>query len=543
MARADNPYTVYLGALPLALLLLGPLASSIVLLMPGAVDATAFADLFDHPQFARSLALSLFTGIMSTALALMLSLLVIRALGTRALKGAGLYLALPHLALAIGLGLLIAPTGLLARFIAAVFTAWTSPPPWVTTQDPHGFALIAALVLKEVPFLVWAMASVLNQPELRERFQREVSVARSLGHGPASGFARVIAPQLLQRCLWPLVAVFTYGLTVVDMALVIGPTQPPTLAQLIWVDLNDGDISSNARGAAGTLFLSFVAALIMILTTAFSNVMRPATRQWMTKAAKSERRPRRIGARVWRLWLVVYLLVIGSLLLQSVSGFWPFPRIVTDSFSVMAWQRVLLDLTPTLNSLTLAFTTSVAALLATVIWLETRAERQDRVILSAALFVLCFPALLIALGNYRLLLQLGWTGTWQGLFLVHVLPVAAYIFVVLQGPYRAYDARWQAAAQGLQAGRLAFLLHVKWPMLKANLWSAWAIGFAVSLAQYVNAQLAAAGRFSTLPMEAVTLTSGGNRALLAAYGLLLMLLPLAGFTIAATAGQSRWKIV
>ena len=82
--------------------------------------------------------------------------------------------------------------------------------------------------------------------------------------------------------------------------------------------------------------------------------------------------------------------------------------------------------------------------------------------------------------------------------------------------------------------------RVKLPLLKAPLLTAAAIGFAVSIAQYVPAQLIAAGHFSTLPMEAVTLASGGNRQLTAAYALVLALPPLVAFLAAAVLGRPRW---
>ena len=79
------------------------------------------------------------------------------------------------------------------------------------------------------------------------------------------------------------------------------------------------------------------------------------------------------------------------------------------------------------------------------------------------------------------------------------------------------------------------------PLLKAPLLAASAIGFAVSFSQYVPAQLISAGRYSTLPMEAVTLTSGTNRPLTAAFTLILMVPPLLAFVAAAYFGRSRWR--
>jgi putative thiamine transport system permease protein len=88
---------------------------------------------------------------------------------------------------------------------------------------------------------------------------------------------------------------------------------------------------------------------------------------------------------------------------------------------------------------------------------------------------------------------------------------------------------------------VAFITKIKWPLLKAPILAAFAVGFAVSIAQYVPAQLAAAGRYSTLPIEAVTLSSGGNRALVAAYGAALTALPLLVFLMAQWLGRPRWK--
>jgi len=63
----------------------------------------------------------------------------------------------------------------------------------------------------------------------------------------------------------------------------------------------------------------------------------------------------------------------------------------------------------------------------------------------------------------------------------------------------------------------------------------------VSIAQFVPAQLIAAGRHATLPMEAVTLSSGGSRALTAAFAMALAVPPLLAFLAAALLGRPRWR--
>jgi putative thiamine transport system permease protein len=537
MARALN----ILGAGPMVLLFLLPLTASLVLLLPGLTDVQAFGLVFAHPQWRGAVVLTLFSGVVSTVLALCLAIVVVASSTEKILQRASGFLAMPHLALAMGLGFLIAPTGLLARVIATLFTGWTVPPDWQTTQDPYGLGLVAGLVLKETPFLVWAFASVLQQDELRHRFQREVLVARSLGHGPRATFMRVVLPQLLQRSIWPIIAVFSYGITVVDMALVIGPAQPPTLAQLVWTDLSDGEALTNQRGAAGTVVLSMMVALCLVFVWGITRVMRATYSKWMTIASQPEGKRRATGRSLWFIFGCVYACVVLALLLQSFTSYWPFPYLFPDVPTLQAWQRLLSDSAPWLTTLALAVSTSVMALAVTVLWFETQAETRDRVMIVAALLMLCVPALLVGLGQYRLLLRLQLTGHWLGLFLVHLAPVMAYVFIMLKGAYRSFDPRWQQAATGLGRSRLSFLATIKWPMLKAPLLSALAVGFAVSVAQYVPAQLAAAGRYTTLPMEAVTLTSSGNRALIAASALLLMLLPFMMFRLSAWFSKPRWE--
>ncbi len=520
----------------MVLLFLLPLALSLLLLLPGLFDFEGFSALLAHPQFWGAVRVTVFTGLLSTALALTLAIAIVMEAGRKVLAQSTAFMALPHLALALGVGFLVAPTGILARLLIG----GAEPPTWPLVHDPLGIGLIAVLVLKETPFLVWALASQLQDDELRLRFQQEMRVARSLGHGPRSAFLKIILPQLLSRNVWPLVAVFSYGMTVVDMALVIGPTQPPSLAQLLWVDLNDGETQTNARGAAGTLHLSAMVGVLTLLVWAFIKVMHPVLRRILTLPPHHESKAIVSGRSLWMLWFVVYAAVILALLIQSVSLHWPYPQLLANGYSFKAWGQIMQQSSPLVTSLMLGCGTACLALVAVVAWFETQSVRQDRWALLATTIMLCVPALLVSLGLYRLLLQVGWTGTWMGLFMAHLLPVTAYVFVMLQGPYRAYDRRWQIVSSGLGVSPIRFLTEVKWPMLKGAIFSSLAIGFAVSVAQYVPAQLAAAGRFSTLPMEAVTLSSGGNRALISAYALALMLLPLWGFAVSATVSKSRW---
>jgi putative thiamine transport system permease protein len=76
-------------------------------------------------------------------------------------------------------------------------------------------------------------------------------------------------------------------------------------------------------------------------------------------------------------------------------------------------------------------------------------------------------------------------------------------------------------------------------MLRAPLAWSFAVGFAVSVAQYLPTLYVGAGRFATVTTEAVTLAAGGQRSLMAAFAWLQWLLPVAIFAAAAWMGRKR----
>ncbi|MCV5663386.1 ABC transporter permease, partial [Escherichia coli] len=60
-----------------------------------------------------------------------------------------------------------------------------------------------------------------------------------------------------------MLAVLAYSLSVVDVALIIGPTNPPTFAVLVWQWFNDPDLSLLPRAAAGAVMLFAIASLLI----------------------------------------------------------------------------------------------------------------------------------------------------------------------------------------------------------------------------------------------------------------------------------------
>lgn len=536
----------WLVAILLGLVLLPMLAVSL-LTLHSLADVTAWQALWTAPQSAPALGLTLWTGLASTALAwwisawLLAQAFVRRGLAqmTRALPA---MLATPHAALAIGLVFLVAPSGWLLRAASPWLTGFEFPPPWPTTQDPWGLGLIVALVLKEVPFLLWTAASQLQREDVRRRWLAEHSLAQTLGYGPSRAWWRVVWPQLAPRLWWPLMAVLAYGLTVVDMALVIGPASPPTLAMLAWQWLQDADPTVNAQGAAAG---GLLALLVLVGGLGWWGLSRlglrlPDGRRGPLPCASNGPSGSRPGTHwAWRALVFTYAAILLTLAVGSVAGVWPFPRLLPEAWTLQAWRGVWASAGTVTDTLLLAAASALLSLLWCVAWLELAPRHWDNTLRPLLYLPLVLPGVLWVVGLYGLVLRLQWEGQWPGLLLAHSTLVLPYVLLALSPAYLGFDPRYRSLAASLGHGRWRFLWRVKWPLLRRALAASAAVGFAVSVAQYLPTLYVGAGRWNTVTTEAVTLAAGAQRSLTGAYAWLQFVLPVLGFALAAWVGRPR----
>ena len=509
-----------------------------------ALDVQAWQNLVADSQTPHALLMTLWTGLISSVLSVavvawLLSHGFPSAVWARWVWALSPMLAVPHVAFAIGLAFLIAPSGWLLRALSPWATSFDAPPPWLTTQDPWGLGLIAVLVAKEVPFLLWAAATQLQRADVAQRFTRELQVARSMGYGPRKAWWIVLWPELWPRLRWPMLAVLAYSLTVVDMALVIGPTSPPTLAALAWQWLLDADAGLNAQGAAAALVLALALAVSAMVLWQLPRL--PVWRRRWISGIRGTRThiPIAFGSTAFTVLIGLYGAVMLSLAVGSVSGVWPFPALWPQSLTWAAWQSVATSAATVGTTLTLAMASAAAAMLWSVAWLECAPKRWDAPLRRVIYLPLVLPSVLWVVGVHTMALRWGIDAKWAGVWLAHSLATVPYVLIALSPAYTGFDVRYRHIAASLGHGRTVFLLRVKWPLLRAALASACAVGFAVSVAQYLPTLFVGAGRISTVTTEAVTLASGAQRSLTAAYAWLQWLLPVIGFGLAAWVGKPR----
>jgi putative thiamine transport system permease protein len=503
-------------------------------------------DLLNAPGLATALQLSLTSGLLSTALALALTILVFAAghgtlALTRAKQSMTPVLAVPHLAMAVGLAFLIAPSGWLVRLASPWLTGWDRPPDLALVQDHHGLALTLGLVVKETPFLILMTFAALGQIRADDRLR----MARSLGYGPLCAWLKVILPGVYPQIRLPVYAVLAYSLSVVDMAIVLGPTTPPTLAVLVLRWFNDPDLVLRFQAAAGAcLQLAIVVAAIGFwrgLEVALAWLARP----WLVGGHRGS------GGRLAKLaagsGIVLLIgLALGSVLslaLWSVAGRWRFPDAWPAALSLEAWTHQLhLVAKPAWTTLAIGLATTLVALLLVAGCLENESRqrhRPGRGALTMIYLPLLVPQIGFLFGVQLLLVRIGLDGTHVAVVWAHLLFVLPYVFLTLADPYRNLDPRYARSALSLGKPPLIVWLRVKLVMLLRPILIACAVGFAVSAAQYVPTLFAGGGRIMTLTTEALSLAAGGSRRTVGVVAFTLAVLPLLGFALAI--GVPAWR--
>jgi putative thiamine transport system permease protein len=544
--RARRQWAMRLPAAALAIIVGLPLLWALAVATQQAFNAAAWVRLWHEPGWMRALGYTLWTGLTATLLAVFCTTRLLQRsffspVWAKLLRQLPPMLAIPHVAFALGLMALLAPSGWLLRAVSPWLTGLTSPPLWPTTQDPWGIGFIAALTLKEIPFLLWTAATQLQRAEISQRLTRDLQIAQSMGYSHDQAWSRVLWPQIGPRLRWPLLAVLAYSLTVVDLAQIAGPQAPPTLAVLIWGWLQDADPAQAAVGAVGAWLLAALLALLVIAWAWLSNQSRRMRHRVNGLRGGAERtRPVRLRSSPVALGLAVLYGLVGlALLAGSVSGIWAFPQLLPQHWTYEAWISVFSSATTLATTLWLALASAATALLWSVAWLECAPTRWDAILRRWIYLPLLLPGVLWVLGVHAVTLHWRIDAQATGLWLAHSLAVLPYVLIALNPAYVGFDPRLRHIAASVNADHIRFLLQIKWPLLKASLASSFGVGFAVSVAQYLPTLYIGGGRFATVTTEAVTLASGAQRSLTSAYAVLQWLLPVLAFAFAAWIGRPR----
>lgn len=501
--------------------------------------------LLDAPGFSTSLRLTLVVGWASTLISVLLALAVAGFLHHRAgAKRLGTFLApllaMPHSALAIGFAFLILPSGWMVRWVSPGLTGWTIPPDAGTVGHASGWPLIAALVMKEAPFLLLMILGALNQV----RAPAQIAAARAMGYGPVLAWFKVVLPQVYPQIRLPIYAVLAFSLSVVDVAIILGPGNPPTLAVQAVRWFADPDTTRYfPAAAAATLLLGVVLASIGAWHSS-ERLALPMFRRWVERGVRggAAAPAAAVGAVVGAVLATLAIVSMLGILLWSVAMPWRFPDAFPPGLTLDTWTRQSGQLAgPAWTTLVVGVASTVLALVLTLACLENESRTpgppgSTAPAVSASVWLLYLPLLVpqiaFLFGLQVLLIRLGIDANGFAVVWAHLVFVLPYLFLSLADPWRAFDTRYARAAASLGASPWRVFWRVKLPILLKPLMIASAVAFAVSVGQYLPTLFAGAGRVATLTTEAVTLSAGADRRVIGTWAALQALFPLAAYLLA-----------
>lgn len=507
-----------------------------------------FRDLFGWAGLPRAAMLSVGTGVLATVISLAIVMLVTAGWsGTKPFRALerllSPLLAVPHAAAAFGLAFLIAPSGWLARLASPALTGWDRPPDLLIVQDSWGLTMTAGLIVKEVPFLLLITLAALGQADA----QRSVRVAQALGYGRLTGWLKTVFPRVYAQIRPPVYVVLAYAMSVVDVAVILGPNTPPSLSVQIVKWMSHPDLSMRLEAAAGALLqLALVIGALVVWRLGEIGVAALG-RRWIASGARGRADPAVAGLALLAGSVSALAVFLGLVVMAiwSFAGFWSFPDALPNDMTFKNWARFGPGTLKSLGQTALiAVTVALAGLILTIGCLEAEYRHNIRVS-QRAVWLLYLPLLIpqtaFLPGLQTLMLNIGADVGRVPVMLAHLVFVLPYVFLSLADPFRAWDARMGVIAAALGAGPDRILWRVRLPMLLRPILTALAVGLAVSVGQYLPTLLIGGGRVATLTTEAVALASGGDRRAIGVYGLMQTGAALVPFALALLIPALVWR--
>jgi putative thiamine transport system permease protein len=507
-----------------------------------------FRALFDWPGLPDAVRLSLTTGILATAISLLVVMLITAGWsGTPAFRALerllSPLLSVPHAAAAFGLAFLIAPSGWIARLFSPWLTGWDTPPDLLIVQDTWGLALTLGMITKEVPFLLLMTLAALGQSDAK----RSVSIAQALGYSRMTGWLKTVFPRVYAQIKLPIYVVLAYAMSVVDVAVILGPNTPPTLSVQIVKWMSDPDLSMRLQAAAGALLQLGLVLGALGFWWCGEVIIGALGKRWIM-SGKRGRADKVVGGIAMMLGISSALMILFGIAVLATWSFaaqWSFPNALPDAFTMRSWMRHGPGISAAfIETAIIAITVTLIAIILTIGCLEAECRYKlkfGKVGTWLLYLPLLIPQIAFLPGLQTLFLNVGASMGRGPVILAHLIFVLPYVFLSLADPFRAWDPRFGTIAAALGSNPERVLWRIRLPMLLRPILTAMAVGIAVSVGQYLATLLIGGGRVATLTTEALALASGGDRRAIGVYSLLQTGAALVPFALALVIPTIVWR--
>jgi len=240
-----------------------------------ALTLEHFHRVLSDPDFFKSLAFTLYLALVSTLVAVAIS--VAAALALNRLAGRSrliqfifqIPLTVPHLVIAVAVVFMLAPSGLLARGLHSLglLPAGSGFP--LLVNDPWGVGIMAAYVWKEVPFITLMVLAVLQASGAEL-----LDVGRTLKAGRWQRFRHITLPIIFPSLGAAGLIVFAYTFGAFEIPYLLGQTYPMMLPVWAYKAYSDVDLLSRPEGIAAGLVIAAVVAAAVALAQGLAQAAR-----------------------------------------------------------------------------------------------------------------------------------------------------------------------------------------------------------------------------------------------------------------------------
>lgn len=236
------------------------------------------------------------------------------------------------------------------------------------------------------------------------------------------------------------------------------------------------------------------------------------------------------------LWVLAFTLPLAALGVASFSGRWPFPRVLPETWSLRAWAYAASSAPRIAASLASSTLYSLAAvLLGTGLSLPAArslaAARRGGALEALLLLPAVLPPASYAFGLNRLFLAAGLGSSWPAVVIALAFASYPYQLRTLIAGYRHAGTGFGDCARNLGAGPVRTWLTVEIPVLLPALAAGGSVAFLVCFSDYFLVFLTGGGRVDSFTGFLAPFLASSDRSLGAAFSLLFLAVPLAGFGV------------
>lgn len=224
----------------------------------------AYRQVLSDEDFLDSLALTLYvsgvsTGL-STVLAVLAALALRRAGGRVSAVVFQLPITIPHLVAAVGIALVVAQTGLGARFAAGLGLIGEPGDFPALLYDEYSVGIILTYVWKEVPFIALVVLASLRgvASELEE-------VARTLGAGAWQRFWYVVFPVISPSVVAASLLVFAFTFGAFEVPYLLGKSYPTMLPVMAYDEYREIDLAARPGAMAVNVLIALITGTVAAL--------------------------------------------------------------------------------------------------------------------------------------------------------------------------------------------------------------------------------------------------------------------------------------